>query len=389
MRAEAKAIQLSLNIEEAVPQFIKTDEVKLRQVLVNLVGNAIKFTQSGHVTLSVTNASATNTSTKNNSHADSVEADSYALCFSVQDTGPGIDADEISHLFDAFFQASKTRQAYQGTGLGLSISQQFVQMLGGSISVESIPDEGSTFSFCIQAHSADPDQLPVMPLGEVVKIAPNQPDYKILVVEDVLSARQLMVTLLSQVGFEVKTAEDGERAIALYKSWQPHLIWMDIRLPVIDGYEATKRIRACSGSPVKIIAITASAFERERDAVLASGCDDFVRKPFQTHIIFEKMAEHLGIEYVYKSDSPSEATDSTAIVSDTEFIRLVKLEQLTVMPDEWLKQFHQAAVEVDTDALQQLIGQIPAEHNTLIRSLQQLVQQFCFDELIELTGAYV
>ena len=262
-------------------------------------------------------------------------------------------------------------------------------MLGGSISVESIPDEGSTFSFCIQAHSADPDQLPVMPLGEVVKIAPNQPDYKILVVEDVLSARQLMVTLLSQVGFEVKTAEDGERAIALYKSWQPHLIWMDIRLPVIDGYEATKRIRACSGSPVKIIAITASAFERERDAVLASGCDDFVRKPFQTHIIFEKMAEHLGIEYVYKSDSPSEATDSTAIVSDTEFIRLVKPEQLTVMPDEWLKQFHQAAVEVDTDALQQLIGQIPAEHHTLIRSLQQLVQQFCFDELIELTGAYV
>ena len=117
MRAEAKAIQLSLNIEEAVPQFIKTDEVKLRQVLVNLVGNAIKFTQSGHVTLSVTNASATNTSTKNNNHADSVEADSYALCFSVQDTGPGIDADEISHLFDAFFSSLKNSTNLSGDGV--------------------------------------------------------------------------------------------------------------------------------------------------------------------------------------------------------------------------------------------------------------------------------
>ncbi|MEL6779326.1 MAG: ATP-binding protein [Cyanobacteria bacterium J06597_16] len=390
MRAEAKAIQLRFKVEETVPQFIKTDEVKLRQVLVNLVGNAIKFTQAGHVTLSVIKTSQTNSRQEDVSN-DVTVTESHSLCFSIQDTGPGIDPDEVSRLFDAFFQASKTRKSYQGTGLGLSISQRFVQLLGGDIHVESAPGKGSTFSFCIQAQPADLDQLPVMPLGEVVGIVPNQPAYRILVVEDVLSARQLMVALLSQVGFGVQTAKDGESAIATYKSWHPHLIWMDIRLPIMDGYEATKRIRDCAGPPVKIIAITASAFEKERDAVLASGCDDFVRKPFHAHLIFEKMAEHLGIKYLYKNDLPGEISQAAEAFSgeDSKPSEPIDPEHLKVMPTDWLQQLHQAAIEVDAEALQQLITQIPQEHHTLAHSLQQLVQQFCFDELIDLTGAYV
>ncbi|MEM9088180.1 MAG: ATP-binding protein [Cyanobacteria bacterium P01_F01_bin.53] len=435
MRAESKAIQLFVKIDDAVPQFIKTDEVKLRQILVNLVGNAIKFTQKGHVTLSVSKASVSkttqppetsqtpaSTSTVSASIQGTVERSTdthagdrtprqppntdhndFSLFFTVQDTGSGIPADELPHLFDPFFRASRTRTTEQGTGLGLAISQRFVKMLGGEIQVQSIPNHGSTFSFSVQAQQADPEELPAEPLGEVIGLAAGQPNYRILVVEDVFSARQLLVALLSQVGFEIQTASNGKEAIAAYQTWHPHLIWMDMRMPIMDGYEATQQIRALptapSAPPTKIIAITASAFEEERTAVLASGCDDLVRKPFSTRTIFDKMAEHIGVQYQYQKQPAtsnlhhptSRPTGSSNQPTSPENDPSLQLspEQMAVMPAAWLASFHQAAIAVDAEALHQLISQIPEEHAPLANSLTRLTQTFCFDELVALTQTYV
>ena len=378
MRAEAKALQLFVKVDAAVPQFIKTDEGKLRQVLVNLVGNAIKFTQTGHVTLQVSVAKS----------APNAPLDSHAICIRVKDTGPGIPPAEVAHLFDPFYQAAKTRQTQQGTGLGLTISQRFVGLMGGEITVQTVPEQGSVFSFCIQAMPANLEDLPSRPTGEVIGLAAGQPQYRILVVEDIFSSRRLLVDLLSLAGFEVEATPNGKEALLMLKgdanarpqTWYPHLIWMDMRMPVMDGYEATRQIRLMDNNPnLKIIALTASAFEEERAAVLASGCDDLVCKPFRTHTIFEKMAEHLGVKYLYEDDPTEPEVLPTQILQP---------DDLAVLSANWRSRFHQAALEIDAGALQMLIEEIPSEHQHLRAPLLALIQTFGFDELLELSKTY-
>ncbi|MGC1527078.1 MAG: ATP-binding protein [Phormidesmis sp.] len=395
MRAEAKALQLFVEVGAAVPQFIKTDEGKLRQVLVNLVGNAIKFTQAGHVTLQVSGGPVSGGPVSSRpvssepvlsgpvavTNDDSPE--SHAICIRVKDTGPGIPPADFAHLFDPFYQAARTRKTQQGTGLGLAISQRFVGLMGGEISVQTVLEQGSIFSFCIQAMPAELEDLPSRPIGEVLGLAAGQPQYRILVVEDIFSSRRLLVDLLSLVGFEVEATPDGKEAIARAQTWHPHLIWMDMRMPVMDGYEATRQIRLMdnnNNSPgPKIIALTANAFEEERAAVLASGCDDLVRKPFRTHTIFEKMAEHLGVKYVY-ADDPAK--------SNTLPAQALQPEDLAVLSTRWRSRFHQAALEIDAETLQTLIEQIPLEHQHLRPPLLALIQTFGFDELLELSKTY-
>lgn len=389
-KAQAKGLQLSVTVEEAVPQFIQTDQVKLRQVLVNLLGNAIKFTAAGSVSLLVS--------------CDPPETHTHqqVIHFAVRDTGPGISYAERAHLFDPFYQASKMRKTQQGTGLGLAISQRFVALMGGEITVDSEAEQGATFAFSIAATLSRGEDLPSPTQGQVVALEPGQIAYRILVVEDVFSSRRLLMDLLRQVGFQVRAVDNGKAAIAQYQAWQPHLIWMDMRMPVMDGYEATQQIRKLQQSPVKIIAITASAFEEERAAVLACGCDDLVRKPFQEGVIFDTLAQHLGVRYRYQrvtsSAGPAPASRSPALPPREAEPRGVPPEfasvdsgpiDLKVMPADWLAQVHRAAVEVDAEKLYQLIDQIPPEHAQLAEALSRFTRQFCFDELIALTQIHV
>lgn len=406
MKAEAKALQLTFEVSENVPNFIKTDEVKLRQVLVNLLGNAVKFTHSGSVTITVDAADmVTNLGTIDTLSGKTVR-------FSVKDTGPGIAKDDLAHLFDPFYQAPKTRTDQQGTGLGLAISQRFIELMGGKLTVQSKVSKGSTFSFFIKTLPASCDELPAVSAGEVAGLAVGQPAYRILVVEDVFSSRKLLVDILSAAGFQVQSVADGLAAISAYSTWQPHLIWMDMRMPKMDGYEATRRIRAiqkeseynynngsasqvAAGSLTRIIAITASAFDEERAAVLACGCDDLVRKPFRTHVIFERMTEHLGVQYRYK-DSSDATTDAVVELAISDSERSLQISpdalqslDLAVMPSSWLAKFHQAALEVDAERLHQLIEQIPPKYSDLAESLSTFTRHFCFDELIVLTQSHV
>ncbi|MDA0269169.1 MAG: response regulator, partial [Cyanobacteria bacterium] len=290
LRAQAKGLLLRFDWEATVPKHIETDEAKLRQVLLNLLGNGIKFTDQGTISLQVqVSPPPTTRVTTHGAEAD------ITLQFAIIDTGSGIAPEEMDQLFDPFVQTATGHRSQEGTGLGLPISQQFVRLMGGELTVETALDQGSTFSFTLPVRCAQPAQvLPQRPLRSPKRLAPNQPNYRILVVEDHDANRQLLVRLLSHSGFQVEAAENGQHALEIACRWHPHLIWMDIRMPVMDGYEATRQIQAAHLEPAPvIIALTASAFEDERDRVIAAGCQDFVRKPFRHEAILEKMADYL------------------------------------------------------------------------------------------------
>ncbi|MEO1800864.1 MAG: response regulator [Cyanobacteria bacterium J06629_2] len=296
LRAESKGLQLVFEIDPEVPQYINSDESKLRQVLINLLGNGIKFTQVGLVKLRVGIKGEPSNS-------------EFNLQFEVEDTGAGIALEEIDKLFQAFGQTDTGRKSQEGTGLGLSISRQFVRLLSGDITIGSTLNRGTLVSFDIQATLAEATDIPSKGSPKrVIGLAPDQPEYRILVVEDKLASRQLLVKLLESVGFSVREAENGQQAIAEWQSWSPHLIWMDMRMPVMDGYEATQRIKETTeGQNTKILALTASAFEEEKAIILSAGCDDFVRKPFKEEVLFDKMTEHLGVQYLYAESNQNKS----------------------------------------------------------------------------------
>lgn len=288
LKASEKRIKLCFDLSPDLPQFIRTDKGKLRQIILNLLSNAIKFTHQGTVTLKVENQ------------------EKNTLKFAVIDTGIGIAPEELTHLFSPFVQTSSGRKSHQGTGLGLVISRKFIQLMGGTIQVESTLCKGSKFEFTIRFRSVLIDAIS-SPLStrKIIGLIPDQPNYRIMIADDIENNRQLLVKLLQPLGFEIREAKNGKEAITLWQEWQPHLIWMDMRMPEIDGYEATKIIRQLSQKqniPIIIIALTASVFEQERAEIKAVGCDDMVHKPLQPQIIFDKLAEFLQVRYLYSDD---------------------------------------------------------------------------------------
>ena len=339
--------------------------MKLRQVLINLISNCLKFTQSGEIRLTVNNSSEETT-------------DILTLNFQVRDTGVGIATEELSKLFTAFSQTQSGKESQEGTGLGLAISRKFVQLMGGDISVESELGKGTTFKFSIQAKLGQKINSNI--LGEhpqILGLAPGQPTYKILTVDDKPINRQLLFKLLSPLGFEMKEASNGQEAITIWDEWEPHLIWMDMRMPVMDGYDATKHIKSTTkGNATAIIALTASVLEEEKAIVISAGCDDFLRKPFAEHTIFDALAKHLGVKYIY-AESRCENSDPISEKSLTS-------DSLKCMDQEWINQFYEAALEANTNLVIKLVREIPQTESFVIQSLTKLVKQFEFEKLVDL-----
>jgi signal transduction histidine kinase/DNA-binding NarL/FixJ family response regulator len=371
LRVANAGLDLIFERDPQVPRYICTDEVKLRQVLLNLIGNAIKFTKEGLVVVTLTNA-ATNT-------VDTV-SDKCILNFSIRDTGVGIAEEELPQLFASFSQAQAGREKQEGTGLGLAISRRFVQLMGGDISVTSELGKGTTFQFQIQAQIGTPLISDPSQKRRTLALAPDQPTYRILVVDDKPINSQLLVKMLSPMGFEVQEASNGLEAISIWDQWGPHLIWMDMRMPIMDGYEATKHIKSTvKGNATAVIALTASVLEEEKAIVLSAGCDDFVRKPFREQTIFDTLAKHLGVKYTYENIQLHE--------HDSDFFSEISLtsENLKIMPDSWIMQLYRSALEADKNIVINLIGEIPDTENFLIRSLTKLASNFQFEKLIDLT----
>ncbi len=372
LKTDAKGLQLIFVRADDVPQFIEADEIKLRQILMNLLGNATKFTQSGHIRVSV--------------RAEAVEELDYDAPFrlwvEVEDTGMGISESELPRLFQPFVQTESGRKSQQGTGLGLTISRKFVQLMGGDLTVRSEIGLGTTFAFAIQTRRAVPETISAHSSSRrAIGLASGQPSYRILVVDDKPNNRRLLVTLLSSLGFQVLEAANGLEAIAAWENWLPHLILMDMRMPEMNGYEATQRIKAThQGRSTAIIALTASALHEERHEMIEAGCDDCVYKPFREEELLATLMKHLHVEFVY--DDAVVAPKN--IASDSGEV-LTAAAIAAVMDVEWINALQTAARSGDDDPIYPLIAQIPPQYTLLIEGLLQLTEQFAFDQILSLT----
>ncbi len=370
VRAREKKLQFDVHLDSNIPRYIKSDERKLRQVLINLIGNAIKFTQSGLVVLRVSGSKIT-----------FPECGSI-IRFEIEDTGPGISKDEMGILFDAFSQTESGRKSKEGTGLGLAISRKFVRMMGGDITIESTLGQGSVFKLSIIAQAPDMAEVDIpSSIQRVIGLMPGQPPYRILIVENRKESRKLMCQLLKSIGFRVKEALNGEHAVKKFRSWRPHLIWMDMRMPVMDGYEASRIIKSLKGGKKTVIlALTAGVFEEERAKVLAAGCDDFIRKPFKENEIFDAMSNYLGVEYRYKNEK-----DETPIpYQGNSHLNGCAPTDLADVPRELLAALKEAADDLDTGLVRDIVAKIRNRNVTAGNALDGFAQQFQFESILEL-----
>ncbi len=372
VRAEMKHLQLLVEIAPDVPHYIYGDEGKLRQVLINLIGNAIKFTKEGGVALRVAVKPSLAPDPGMGSDT-SLGTGAFPIYFEVEDTGVGIGKHELDKLFQPFVQTESGANLQEGTGLGLAISHQFVKLMGGDITVESVVYRGTVFKFQVQAKLANPTELRQADTNRrVVGVANAQQQYRILIVDDKPENRRLLLEWMQLVGLAVREATNGAEAIEVWEAWEPHLIWMDMRMPVMDGYEATKHIKATvKGQATAIIALTASVFEHERSMVLSAGCNDFVRKPARESTIFAKLAEHLGIEFIY------EETEVDTLNQTME----VTPEMLATLPTELIENLRQAVEELDVHAAQGVVEIIRQSNHELANALNHLVINYRFDRL--------
>lgn|GEM_PF-6606287 len=420
LKAVTKGLQLFFECSPDVPQYVQADEGKLREILINLLGNAIKFTEEGSVMLRVGLGRWEDKGDKGDK--GDIPNSQTTIHFQVEDTGPGIAPEEMDKLFTAFGQTQTGRKLDQGTGLGLAISQTIVQLMGGKINASSTPSKGTTFSFDIQVTLAKATDIQASQQNcKVIGLAPNQLEYRILVVDDCPESRLFLVKILKCMGFSVCEAKNGQETIEIWSSYSPHLILMDMRMPVMNGYQATEQIRAKEREKGRwedgemrergdagtgrwgdeedkedkgdipnsqttntiIIALTASVFEEQRTAVLSAGCDDFISKPFPQEVLWEKIAHHLGVRYLYE--------DSVAKKKDEKIQRelITCADQsldfhLSSMSREWLENLNQAALKCLDHEIIQLVEQIPKVHSPLANTLRDWADNFLFEQVIDL-----
>ncbi|MBK7003168.1 MAG: response regulator [Rhodoferax sp.] len=353
-RAVARGLLFCVERVGELPDYVLGDCHRIEQVLINLLGNAVKYTDQGSVLLRLS-------------------GDAGNIRFEIADTGPGMSADEQAQLFQPFYQTSTGIAKGEGTGLGLTISREFVRLMGGELRVDSTPGEGCVFSFSLPLPSC-PAPLEVIGQGRVIGFQDGGEPPRILVAEDNADSRELILQILESVGFAVRSVENGQRAIANFTAWQPHFIWMDMRMPEMDGYEATRLIRALpGGQAVKIVALTASAFEEDREAILAAGCDEMLHKPVAPQRLFAVMGDLLTLRYRYADE-----VGAASIAEDLD---------LSGLPLALRGQLKAAAELLDLEVARELIETIRATQPGLAHGLEVLLSEFRFDRIATLCDA--
>ncbi|MBF0551963.1 MAG: response regulator [Deltaproteobacteria bacterium] len=365
VRAAEKYLSFTMEHSSGLPRHVAVDGGKLRQVLINLIGNAVKFTTSGGVIL----------------RAMFVKQESSGRArarFEVEDSGPGILEEDRDRIFHPFEQVGERQTAETGTGLGLAISRQYVELMGGEIGVASEPGKGSVFYFEIPATLLPSVELSAAPRrGRVIGTAEGEPLRRLLIAEDQPENRLLRRSLLEPLGFDLREADNGREAVAVCEEWRPHLIFMDIRMPVMDGLEATRTIKAAdAGAETRIVAVTAHALEGERRAILAAGCDDFIRKPYHDVEILDALTKHLGVRFVYEE----ETTHAAAAVE-------LNAAALAVLPEVLLHGLEQALIRIDVAAVNRAIEEIRGHHPPLADALTAEAEDLQFDRMLRMIRA--
>jgi len=348
------------------------DEGKLRQVLINLLGNAVKFTESGGVILRISESIDTQSESRNTHHVS-------RFTFEVIDTGIGILPEDQDLIFEPFQQGKNVKI---GTGLGLAIAQKHVELMGGELGFESEPSVSSRFFFTIPLPPAAED-IPQSSTDEKKQIAHLAAGYQVkaLVADDTKENRDALSKILSNIGVKVIVAEDGKEALNKVRAELPDIVFMDIRMPVMDGLEATKQILAEFGRGERsfrliIVAVSASVLERERKGFLEVGFDDFIAKPFRLERICECLANHLQVEYEY------------AVSTSTEYGEKLPLDpsKVTTLPQDLFLRLEEAAELYSVTELENYldeVSQLSENGQLLAEYLRELSQNYDMEAILK------
>jgi CheY-like chemotaxis protein len=353
VRADVKRLVFSIELSDQLPAYVEGDGPHVKQVLINLLGNAVKYTDNGSVCLTVI---------ARNGNID----------FDITDTGPGIAAADLERIFQPFYQTESGIAKGEGTGLGLAISQEYTRMMQGTLGVKSQLGQGSTFTLSLPL-SVSHAPVPQVSNRTIIGLETSQAEIRVLVVDDKEDNREFVLQLLAPTGFALRTANDGQQAIAIFTEWQPQLICMDMRMPVLDGYQATQQIRRLpGGEKVKIVALTASAFEEELQNILQAGCDDMVSKPVEEARLFSVMGNLLNLRYRY--------AEPELAINPNETIQL----DFSQLPTLQIAALRAAAEELDLSKARQIVAALQATDPELAGRIDELLQGFRFDRIIEL-----
>jgi signal transduction histidine kinase/DNA-binding response OmpR family regulator len=343
-RAEQKGLEFHVNLPVTCPEQAIGDAQKLRQVLENLLSNAVKFTISGSVELTMTRVGE-------------------RFHFAVKDTGVGISEPDRAKLFQPFQQASDGRPPEPGTGLGLAIAQRIVALMGGELIVESHLGAGSVFSFTIPLQLLAEESAAVAPARSVVGY--EGPRRRLLVVDDIDVNRSLLLDLLAPLGFELRVVASGADALRVAPEFQPHLIFLDLRMPGMDGLELARRLRAAAGGDkLKLIAMSASVLSFNRDDAFTAGCDDFLAKPFREDDLLAQLELHLQL--TWRDESPT--TSSPPPTALSELPQRARLEELLAM-----------AQRGEVKRLREQLHELRIAHPTLATELETLLASYRMD----------
>jgi signal transduction histidine kinase/DNA-binding response OmpR family regulator len=360
----SQSLKMDVSCASNVPQFICSDSGKVRQILLNLLGNALKFTENGSIRLSI-------------AVLPGEVADGITLAVDVEDTGCGIRPEEVKHLFELFYtQADQGHKAARGTGLGLPLSQRYARALGGDIVLtRSTPGEGSCFRFTFRTHVADSASVEQKQKGVVSRLAPDQPPCRILVVDDDPANREMLSDMLEAVGGVVETASSA--AIALHRLRQHEeldLVLMDKRMPEMDGYEAIRHMRAIPGcEKLSVFVVTASGLADEHELALAAGADGYISKPIHREKLLEEISRVTGIQYEYE---PS----SSGISVENEF-PVLDAEALLRLPAEIRYLIKQALKRGDIQQLRDLVETIALDQIGIANGIRILVNAYDYGRL--------
>ncbi len=358
-----KKINFNMVLADNIPEKIVTDAGKLRQIITNLIANAVKYTEKGSISL----------------HAKIIKTKNFQgkrIQFSVKDTGIGIKKEYQTAIFSPFEQFGTHPEATTGTGLGLAISKQYVELLGGRIWVTSTPGLGSEFLFNIPLIFSDTlnKDNSILNNNDITGLGQGQKQYRILIAEDDRDNRILLREILKPFNFSIHEAVNGKEAVQQFEEWDPDLIWMDIRMPVMNGLDASRYIKkTAKGKNTKIVALTAHALEAERLEILEAGCDEFIRKPYRDTEIYETLKKHLNIQFQY----------STKKETKPEIIN-PRRDQLIKVSPKIIEQLHKAVVSLDQKLCHTTIDMISKENNDLGSKLRQMVDNLKYRELLTL-----
>jgi PAS domain S-box-containing protein len=360
-RIEAKNLKFRTDLASDLPRFVVGDENKLRQIFMNLLGNAVKFTSQGQIVWRL----RTNVDRQNG----------LRLLAEVEDTGPGIAADDFGRLFEPFEQTRVGARMAGGSGLGLAISQQFARLMGGQITATSEVGQGSCFRVEVAVQEAPgPEAMEQPAPHRVVGLRPGQGPYRVLVADDQQESRILLSEMLKTVGFDVLEVRDGRETLACFERWKPHLILMDMRMPIMDGYEACRDIKATDeGRQTAIVAVTASALDDTRQRVFQAGVDAYLSKPFKEHELFEVIRTCLPVQYLYEGDTAAPGVVSAG--AETLGPDAVATS-IAALPPALVEAMRQATIRADLHRLRGLIREVETQSPQVAAHLLELANRY-------------